>query len=224
MTPSALSRTRNARGRVGEVRVGVITSQDDVIAIIRQYVVDHSTKHDLSSASWTEVWNAKFGGPDVNVNAGGISSFLKDADACAGLLCGINPRCDACDETAGKFMDSFNSKLGKAGDNGWVTLPEMLTFLDVKDEPAQADTPFLLAPGVVPKSGPTIMLAPGILPPKTGPTTPIPTTPANRTTSIPLGGGDRSATAPASSSEKSGIGMIVLGAAAIGTLAILASR
>lgn len=159
MTPSVLSRTRNARGRFGEVRVGIITSQAEVIARVRQYVVDHSTKHDLSAASWREVWVNRFGSPEASINLGGIASFLDDADACATLAGG-------CDGTAAKFFDAFNQKLGKAGDNGWATLPEMLQFLDVEDDSA----PFLLVPGVVPqKGGGDLMVAPSVAPSRTSP-------------------------------------------------------
>jgi hypothetical protein len=107
--------------------VGVITSQEEVIAKVRSYVVDHSSRHDLSRASWKEIWDARFG-DGASANQGGISSFLDAADACASLAGG-------CDGTADKFFTAFNQKLGLAESNGWMTFDQLATFLDLEGPP-----------------------------------------------------------------------------------------
>jgi len=111
--------------------VGMITSQADVIAKVQEYVTNNSSKHDLSRESYQEIWNNLFGA-GANVNQGGISAFLGQADACASMAGG-------CDGTADKFFKAFNQKLGLAADNGWMNFDQLATFLDLG--PASADAP-----------------------------------------------------------------------------------
>lgn len=128
-------------------KIGLITSEDDVIALVRDYVASHSSAHNLEWNSWKEIFDNRFG-EGANVNLGGISSFLDAADACATLAGG-------CDGTASKFFKSFNQKLGLPADNGWLTFEQLMRFMEISKP---SDT-YLLTTSFAP-SGPRDRIQP----------------------------------------------------------------
>jgi len=151
-------------------RVGMVTSQDDAIANVKAYIVANSPAHDLSTTSWRQVWEMRFG-KVASVDQAAIGAFLKDAGACAPMLVAFLG--DGCAVTASMFMSALNTKIGKPADNASVSFADLALFMDLPaeaifpTEPTPAPPVFMVSPGLLAKHlpAPPVPLPPVVVEP-----------------------------------------------------------
>ncbi len=163
MLPNAI-RQRLANlptARIQHVHVGNVGSAKEAVNQINKYVADHSTRHDLSTASFREVWILHFGAESAQANLGGVQSLLNAADACATKAaltaagkCGVKS-CDECDASASMVFNGMNKDLGLPGDNGWMTFTQIMQWLG--RYPVNADDPPGETAAPSPSSDPSVI-------------------------------------------------------------------
>lgn len=108
-----------------KARVGSVTSTAEAINKLNAYVGEISSRHDLSTASWKEVWVANVpSAPDGSLgkaDKGIIADLLNRLDACAAV--------HGCEWSADAMFSAMNRELGLSSDNGLMSFGQLMQLL-----------------------------------------------------------------------------------------------